>query len=149
MWTHPGISGDVAERQGWELKRLVSFTKNRLVNRPNRPRDPMIREFLKEIGVEWPELESEAEGEDQEDSEEEEDESEEETDEEEEEETEDIVPKTLEARGEGGRADKGGGSHLLLYLRVVCVFHIVRSCGMAYFPLQVMELCRLRAETRQ
>ena len=49
------VPGAVSEQQGWELKRLLSFTKNRLVNRPNRPRDKALRDFMSAIGVEWPE----------------------------------------------------------------------------------------------
>jgi len=45
----------VAETQGWQLKRLLTFAKNRLANRPNRPRDPMLRSFMSAIGVDWPE----------------------------------------------------------------------------------------------
>lgn len=80
--------GDVSERQGWELKRLVSFCKNRLVNRPNRPRDPMLRSFMGEIGVQWAESESS----DGEDTEEEEDEDSDETDQEEEAEEKTLDP---------------------------------------------------------
>ena len=33
----------------------MSFTKNRLCNRPHRPRDPILRDYLTAIGVTWPE----------------------------------------------------------------------------------------------
>ena len=48
------VQGIVAETQGWQLKRLRTFAKNRLANRPNRPRDPMLRSFMA-IGIDWPE----------------------------------------------------------------------------------------------
>ena len=32
----------------------MSFTKNRLCNRPHRPRDPILRDYLAAIGVTWP-----------------------------------------------------------------------------------------------
>lgn len=41
------------------MKRLLSFCKNRLINRPHCPRDPCLKSFLKSIGVEWPEPEPE------------------------------------------------------------------------------------------
>lgn len=63
------------------MKRLLSFTKNRLVNRPNAPRDPVLRAFLAEVGITWPDPETEQEDGQEEDSEEEAEESEEETDE--------------------------------------------------------------------
>ena len=47
------------ETQGWQLKRLLTFTKNRLANRPNRPRDPILRSYMDAIGITWPELEQE------------------------------------------------------------------------------------------
>ena len=52
------------ETQAWHLKRLLSFTKNRLANRPHRPRDPALRDFLSSIGFEWPEPEQSGEGDD-------------------------------------------------------------------------------------
>ena len=51
------------ETQAWHLKRLLSFTKNRLANRPHRPRDPVLRDFLCSIGFEWPEPEQSGDGE--------------------------------------------------------------------------------------
>lgn len=54
--------GDLSETQGWWLRRCLSFIKNRLANRPNRPRDPILRKLLLELGFEWPEPESEEEG---------------------------------------------------------------------------------------
>ena len=63
------VPGAVSEQQGWELKRLLSFTKNRLVNRPNRPRDKALRDFMSAIGVEWPENDEQSDdGESQEES---------------------------------------------------------------------------------
>ena len=53
--TYVFLQGVVAETQGWQLKRLLTFAKNRLANRPNRPRDPMLRSFMSAIGVFWPE----------------------------------------------------------------------------------------------
>ena len=50
-----------AESQGWHLKRLLSFTKNRLANRPNRPRDPLLRGYLASLGFVWPEPEEDSE----------------------------------------------------------------------------------------
>ena len=49
------VQGLTAETQGWHLKRLLTFTKNRLCNRPHRPRDPMLRAYMDSIGVTWPE----------------------------------------------------------------------------------------------
>ena len=43
------------ETQGWQLRRCLSFTQNRLVNRPHRPLDPMLRTYLSKLGFEWPE----------------------------------------------------------------------------------------------
>ena len=94
----------------------MSFCKNRLVNRPNRPRDPDILAFLKSIGVEWPESdgsEGEDEGEDEE-SEEEEAEDEEEREEEGEEEmttglTTDFHALSLGEDGDGKSKTEGGG----------------------------------------
>lgn len=34
---------------------MLTFTKNRLCNRPNRPRDPILRDYMTAIGVTWPE----------------------------------------------------------------------------------------------
>ena len=42
------------------MKRLLTFAKNRLANRPNRPRDPMLRSFMSDIGVFWPEPDTDA-----------------------------------------------------------------------------------------
>lgn len=39
------------------MKRLLTFTKNRLANRPHRPRDPVLRKYMKDLGFEWPEPE--------------------------------------------------------------------------------------------
>ena len=39
------------------LRRMLSFTNNRLINRPNRPRCPTLIRYCKEIGFEWPEPE--------------------------------------------------------------------------------------------
>ena len=50
-----GVQGLTSETQGWHLKRLLTFTKNRLCNRPHRPRDPMLRAYMDSIGVTWPE----------------------------------------------------------------------------------------------
>ena len=79
--------------------------KNRLVNRPNRPRDPAIRAFLKNIGVEWPEEEGQEWDEQEEESEEEGRETEDETDDEEDE----GLPalEALESTGNGGEHDGG------------------------------------------
>ena len=33
---------------------MLSFTSNRLINRPNKPRDGKLLQFLKDIGYEWP-----------------------------------------------------------------------------------------------
>lgn len=71
------IQGLVSETQGWQLKRLLTFTRNRLACRPNRPRDPMLRDYMSSIGVHWPEnaekhtdeSESESDDAEQEDSE--------------------------------------------------------------------------------
>ena len=86
----------------------MSFTKNRLVNRPNRPRDPAIRTFLKNIGIEWPE--EEVQDEQEEESEEEGGETEDETDDEEDEENEGLpaleAPR-VESTGNGGEHDGG------------------------------------------
>ena len=46
--------GLVCETQGWHLKRLLTFTKNRLCNRPHRPRDPLLRDYMTAIGYTWP-----------------------------------------------------------------------------------------------
>lgn len=51
------------EAQGWWLKRMLSFTSNRLINRPNRPRDKKLLKYLKDIGYEWPEDDGDNEGE--------------------------------------------------------------------------------------
>ena len=53
-------SGLTAETQGWHLKRLLTFTKNRLANRPHRPRDPMLRQLMEDLGFTWPDDESAA-----------------------------------------------------------------------------------------
>lgn len=50
-----GLQGLTSETQGWHLKRLLTFTKNRLCNRPHRPRDPLLRAYMDSIGVTWPE----------------------------------------------------------------------------------------------
>ena len=71
----------MSDKQGWELKRLLSWTKNRLVNRPNRPRDPALRSFMAGIGVEWPDQETDEEGEEEEGSSGDDETSEEETEE--------------------------------------------------------------------
>lgn len=42
------------EMQGWIIRRCLTFTKNRLVNRPNKPRDPIIAKYLSDIGFNWP-----------------------------------------------------------------------------------------------
>ena len=63
------LQGLVCETQGWQLKRLLSFTKNRIANRPHRPRDPDLREIMDAIGVYWPEPQ-EPEPEDEEEEEE-------------------------------------------------------------------------------
>ena len=55
--------------QGWQLRRCLSFTQNRLANRPHRPRDPMLRKFLSELGYEWPEADAKNEEESPEDEE--------------------------------------------------------------------------------
>ncbi len=52
-----GTVGPVAESQGWMLRRMLSFTNNRLINRPNRPRCPTLIRYCREIGFEWPEPE--------------------------------------------------------------------------------------------
>ena len=49
------IQGLVSETQAWQLKRLLTFTRNRLASRPNRPRDPILRDYMSSIGVHWPE----------------------------------------------------------------------------------------------
>ena len=54
-------SGLTAETQGWHLKRLLTFTKNRLANRPHKPRDPMLRQLMADLGFTWPDDESAAE----------------------------------------------------------------------------------------
>ena len=56
--------GAVADTQGWQLKRLLSFSKNRVAGRPHRPRDPTLREFMSFIGIEWPDEPDEPEPED-------------------------------------------------------------------------------------
>ena len=33
---------------------MLSFVKNRVANRPHRPRDPQLRELMREMGIEWP-----------------------------------------------------------------------------------------------
>lgn len=33
---------------------MLTFTKNRLCNRPNRPRDPILRDYMAAIGYTWP-----------------------------------------------------------------------------------------------
>ena len=50
------------ETQAWHLKRLLSFTKNRLANRPHQPRDPALRDYLASIGFEWQSGNGEGEG---------------------------------------------------------------------------------------
>ena len=52
---HSTAQGLVCETQGWQLKRLLSFTKNRIANRLHRPRDPDLREIMDAIGVVGPE----------------------------------------------------------------------------------------------
>lgn len=50
---------------------MLSFTTNRLINRPNPPRCKIIRKYLSDIGYTWPELEvDEAAGEEEEDTQE-------------------------------------------------------------------------------
>eukprot|EP00435_Cladocopium_sp_Y103_P055332 s15_g18.t1 len=110
-----GALRDVSEQQGWELKRLVSFTKNRLVNRPNRPRDPELRKFMSSIGVFWPDQETddEEEGEDSEEEEGGDEDSEEETETGSEEELEEHVevsdpkgPGLVEGAGDSASPEK-------------------------------------------
>ena len=43
----------MSETQGWQLRRLLSFLKNRVANRRHRPRDPELRELMALIGVVW------------------------------------------------------------------------------------------------
>lgn len=52
---HSTAQGLVCETQGWQLKRLLSFAKNCIANRPHRPRDPDLRDIMDAIGVIWPE----------------------------------------------------------------------------------------------
>lgn len=85
------LAGPVAEKQGWLLKRCLSFTANRLVNRPNPPKDKILRAYLSDLGYHWPEPVHEEEGgedgngEEEEEEEEEGEEGEEEVEEEDEE----------------------------------------------------------------
>ena len=43
----------MSETQGWQLRRLLSFLKNRVANRPHRPRDPELRELMALVGITW------------------------------------------------------------------------------------------------
>ena len=56
--------------QGWIIRRCLTFTKNRLANRPHKPRDPIILKYLADIGICWPDdaEEEEEEQEEQEDT---------------------------------------------------------------------------------
>ena len=47
--------GPVAETQAWSLRRCLTFISNRLANRPNRPRDKILRGLLSDLGIHWPE----------------------------------------------------------------------------------------------
>lgn len=62
--------GAVMEAQAWQLRRCLSFINNRLANRPNRPRDRILRNLMKALGVEWPEPEPEEEEEELDDNDE-------------------------------------------------------------------------------
>lgn len=55
--------------QGWILRRCLTFTKNRLVNRPNKPRDPILRKFVEDLGYFWDDADEEEGEEDEEDGE--------------------------------------------------------------------------------
>ena len=45
------------ETQGWWLRRMLSFTNNRLCNRPSPPRCEILKKYLNDIGFTWPEPE--------------------------------------------------------------------------------------------
>ena len=117
------------EQHGWELKRLLTFTRNRLANRPHRPRDAILRTYMKDLGFEWPEPEG-PEGDEESSGFDETEEDEEETDDEELEEEEEekkenegeehktnhaesmegtgVRKETLENQKEGGDIKAGG-----------------------------------------
>lgn len=96
------------DEQGWELKRLLTFTKNRLANRPHRPRDEILRSYMKDLGFEWPEPEG-SEGDEESLDESEEDEEETEDDSEEEEEQEKIKESKEENKTTHGESMEGTG----------------------------------------
>eukprot|EP00438_Fugacium_kawagutii_P002191 Skav228825 [mRNA] locus=scaffold359:534558:546440:+ [translate_table: standard] len=100
----------IAINSGWELRRLLSWTKNRLINRPNRPRDPELRAFLARIGVVFPDP-PEGKEDEAEESEEEsggEEDSIEDTEEEETMEEDPCVAGVVEPSGAVGGDAKGG-----------------------------------------
>lgn len=55
------LLGPLVETQGWWLRRMLTFTTNRLINRPNRPRCKALAKYCKDIGYEWPDKEVEPE----------------------------------------------------------------------------------------
>ena len=92
------------------LKRCLSFTANRLANRPNAPKDALLRKYLADLGFEWPEPEGEeeAEGEGEEEEGEEEEGEEEEAEEEGEEEEAEEEDEEEEAEEEGEEEEEVG-----------------------------------------
>lgn len=47
----------MVETQAWQLRRCLSFLNNRVINRPHKPRDQIILNLLKDLGIEWPDVE--------------------------------------------------------------------------------------------
>ena len=144
------VQGLTCETQGWQLKRLLSFTKNRLVNRPNRPRDPQLRELMTAIGVDWPSAKVDETDEDSSDDSEEsgsEGDSEEDTpipigddaagDGAVETVTNDVEgqapPLCMESVGTQMKGSEGGVVFMFCFCQASCTcIHSCRFCGLAY-----------------
>lgn len=92
----------------------MSFTKARLATRPHRPRDGILRAYMTEIGVEWPEatpnVDADGDGSESEDCQEEDSESEESDD-------DVLVEEFEEPKGDDSNNTPGGEIF-------TCVMHI-------------------------